>query len=215
VVIDDRGREDRGFERRGPYRLLGHPLGAKEAGALGRARVERAEEDEPPHPGPLGRLQQSHRRQAVQLLDPPRRLVANRRRQVDDGVDAAEALAHRMRIGELAEVPQRDLHVDPPRPQAARVADQAAHVLAALEEQRQQPRADAAGRPGQQQHRNPACRSPAIAASKPSAGSGAGPREGADRLAGSRPTPTPPHISKMALRSSQGPNGTCRQTTNH
>ena len=74
-----------------------------------------------------------------QVNQPPRRLVADRRRQVDDGVDAAQALAHRVRVGEIAEVPERDLHVDPPRPQPARVPDQAADVLAALQQQRQQP----------------------------------------------------------------------------
>src|ERR1700753_2248931 len=55
-----------------------------------------------------------------------RGLVADRRRQVDDGVDAAQGLAHGVGIGEVAEIAERDLHVDPSRAELARVGAQAA-----------------------------------------------------------------------------------------
>ena len=118
------------------------------------------------HAAALGRAQQPHRRQPVQLLDPLRRLVADRRRQVDDGVDAAQRLAHQVGIRHLAEVAEGDLHVDPALAEPPRLAHQAAHVLAALQQQRQQPRADAAGGPGQQQH-GPASRLAASCSRQP------------------------------------------------
>ena len=105
------------------------------------------------YPAALGGAQQPYRRQPVQLLDPVRRLVADRRRQVDHGVDPAQRLPHQVGVRHLAEVAERDLHVDPALAEPPRLADQAAHVLAALQQQRQQARADAAGCPGQQQHR--------------------------------------------------------------
>ncbi len=50
------------------------------------------------------------------------------------------------------EVAERDLHIDPPLAQAPRLSHQAAHVLAPLQQQRQQSRSDAPGGAGQQQH---------------------------------------------------------------
>jgi len=113
AVVDDRGGEDRRLQRRGGDRLLGQPLSAEEAGALGLGCVEGAEEDETLDPAALGRTQQAHRRQAVQLLDPVRWLVADRRRQVNDGVDAAQCLAHQVGVRHLAKIAEGDLHVDP------------------------------------------------------------------------------------------------------
>ena len=152
AVVDDRGGEDGRVQRRGGDRALGQPLGAEEARALRRGRVERAEEGEALDPAALGGAQQAHRGQPVQLLDPVRRLVADRRRQVDHPVDPAQRLAHEIGVRHLAEVAERDLHVDPVGTEAARLADEAAHVLATLEQHRQQPRSDASSRPRQQQH---------------------------------------------------------------
>ncbi len=71
-----------------------------------------------------------------------------------DGVDPAQRLAHQVGVGHLAEVAERDLHVDPPLAQPPRLAHQAAHLLALLQQQRQQARSDASGGPCQQQHRH-------------------------------------------------------------
>jgi nucleoside-diphosphate-sugar epimerase len=65
---------------------------------------------------------------------------------------AAQRLAHQVRVRHLAEVSERDLDVDPVLAEPPRLPHQAAHVLAALEQQRQQPRSDASGGPRQQQH---------------------------------------------------------------
>jgi len=64
-----------------------------------------------------------------------RRLVADRRRQVDDGRHPAQGLAQAVGVGQLAEVAERYLHVHPACSQAPRVADEAAHGLAPLHEQ--------------------------------------------------------------------------------
>ncbi len=136
AVVDDRGGEDRRLQGGGGNRPLGQPLGAEEAGALGSGGVKGAEEDEAAHAAALGGAQQAHRCQPVQLLDPVRGLVADRRRQVDDGVDAAQRLTHQVGVGHLAEVAERDLHVDPPWSQPPWLAHEAAHVLALLEQQR-------------------------------------------------------------------------------
>ena len=75
-------------------------------------------------PRALGRPQQPHRRQAVQLLDRGRggwsRIVAARWITVSTPRSAcAQAGA------ELGEVAERDLHVDPLRPEPPRLAHQA------------------------------------------------------------------------------------------
>ena len=152
MVIDDRRGEDGRRQRRGHHGPLGQPLGAEEAGPLSGRGVERAEEDEALHPAALRRAQEPDRRQRVQLLDPVRRLVPDRRRQVDDRVDVTKRLAHEVGVGHLAEVAESDLHVDPALAEPPRLAHQAAHVYAALEQQRQQPRSNASGCSGQQQH---------------------------------------------------------------
>ncbi len=65
VVVDDRGGEDRRLQGRGVDGLLGQPLGAEEAGALGGGGVQGAEEDEAPHAATLRCPQQADGRQAV------------------------------------------------------------------------------------------------------------------------------------------------------
>ena len=92
---------------------LGQRLGAEEARALERGRAEGAEEDEALDARCLGGAQQPRRGEPVELLDRCARLVADRGREVDHGVDAAQRLAHEVAGRQLAEVAERDLHVDP------------------------------------------------------------------------------------------------------
>ena len=63
----------------------------------------------------------------VQLLDRGSRLVADRRRQVDHGVHAAEGVPERARIGQ---VPEGDLHPHALVLQALGISHEAAHRLA-------------------------------------------------------------------------------------
>ena len=77
------------------------------------------------------------------------RLVAVRGGEVDDGARPAQRLAVGARIGQVAD---RDLDPDALGPQAARIADQAAHRLAARGEAPQQGGADESGGTGEQQH---------------------------------------------------------------
>ena len=69
-------------------------------------------------------------------------LVADRRREVDHRVDAAQRLALQMAVAEARQVAERDLHLDPLAAQPARVADQARTSSPRLEQQRQQRPAD-------------------------------------------------------------------------
>ena len=113
-VVDDRRREDRRLQG-------GRPPRPRSASALARKkrvrwnsrRSQRREEDEALDPGPLGRPQQARGRQAVQLLDPGVGLVADRRREVDHGVGAAQRLALQMAVAEARQVAERDLDLDP------------------------------------------------------------------------------------------------------
>ncbi len=66
------------------------------------------------------------------------RLVADRRRQVDHGVNAAQRLPHQVGIRHLAEIAERDLHVYAPLAEPPWLADEAANDLALLQQQRQQ-----------------------------------------------------------------------------
>ena len=88
---------------------------------------DRAEEEEALGPGGLGVAQQPGRRDAVELLDAARRLVADGRRQVDHLARAAHELPQRRRVGQVA---QRDLDPHPIRPQPPRIAHQDPHGLA-------------------------------------------------------------------------------------
>ena len=130
--------------------MLGERLGAEEAGALEAGRAEGAEEDEAPDAGLLGRPQQPVGAERGHLLDPPRRLVADRRRQVDHGVGAADRVAQAPRV---AEVGERELHADPLGPEPPRIADQAADLVARVEQHRQQRRAHHPRPSGEQDHR--------------------------------------------------------------
>ena len=104
--------------------LLRQRLRPEEARARVMAGVQRREEDEPLHAGALGGPHQAERRERVQLLDRPARLVADRRRQVHDRVDPAQRVTERARVGEVAE---RDLDPHPLVAQPALVAHQSAH----------------------------------------------------------------------------------------
>ena len=115
-----------------------------------RHRAQRAEEDEAIDAGALGGPEQAPGGEAVELLQPGRRLVAPGAREVHDRPHAAQRMAERRRIREVAE---RDLDAHARRSQAARIADQAAHGLAARGEPRKQGRSDPSGRAGEQEHR--------------------------------------------------------------
>ena len=78
--------------------------------------------------GALGGAQQPPGGEAVELLDRRPGLVALGAGEVDDGAHAAQRVAERGRIGEVA---GGQLHVHPVGPEAPRVAHQAAHGLAA------------------------------------------------------------------------------------
>ena len=101
------------------------------------------------HPGPLGRAQQPHRRQPVQLLDRPARLVADRCGEVDHGVHAAHRVSHREWVGQ---VPERDPDVDAVGAESPRLAHQRPYVVPGPEQQRQQLAADHPRRARQQDH---------------------------------------------------------------
>ena len=79
-------------------------------------------------PGALRGPDQPDRGQPVQRLERARRLIADRRAQVDHGVHAAQGVAERARIGQVTE---GQLHPDPVGAQAARVPHQAPHRLGA------------------------------------------------------------------------------------
>ena len=86
----------------------------------------------------LGGAQQAGGREPVELLDPGPGLVADRGGEMDDGVDAAQRLASDPRVAEFDQVAERDPHLDPQAAELARVADQHADLVAALEQLRQQ-----------------------------------------------------------------------------
>ena len=129
--------------------LLGERLGAKEAGALELGRAERGEEEEALGAGALGGAQQAQRPEAVDLLDAARRLVADRRREVDHRVAAAHGVPQSVGIGEVDE---RELHVDALGAEAARLAHERTHLMAPGEQQREQRRAHHPCRAGDKDH---------------------------------------------------------------
>ena len=96
--------------------------------------------------------QQARRPEAVDLLDPRPRLVADRRREVDHGVDPPQRLACDPRVRELAEVPERDPHLDPQAAELAGVAHEDPHLVAALEQLRDEGPAHGPGRASYQDH---------------------------------------------------------------
>jgi hypothetical protein len=114
-----------------------------------RAGRQRREEHEPLDARALGGLDHPPRRDRVEFLDRAVRLVADRRGEVDDGPDAAQGVAERRRIGQVA---QRDLHADALGPQPARVAHEAAHGLPRGGQTAQEGGPDEPGGAGEQQH---------------------------------------------------------------
>src|SRR5215213_10607621 len=83
-------------------------LRAKETGALEVRRPDRGEEDESLDARALGRAQEARRPEAVHLLEPPWRLVADRGAEVDHRLHAPQRVPEPVRI---AEVSEGDLHV--------------------------------------------------------------------------------------------------------
>ena len=98
-------------------------------------------------------VQQPRGREAVELLD-RRRLVADRRRQVDHGVHAPQRLASDSRVAEVGQVAERDPDLDPHSAESAGVADEHADVVAALEQARQERLTDGSGGAGHEDHRS-------------------------------------------------------------
>ncbi len=101
-------------------------------------------------PGALGGAQQAGGAEAVHLLEPARRLVADRRAEVDDGLDPAHRVPEAVRV---AEVGERDLYVDPLGAEPARIAHERANGVPALEQLGDERRTDDAGCPRDQDHR--------------------------------------------------------------
>ena len=151
--VDDRRTEHGPCRARGLDRLAGERLGAEEARARVVGRAHRREEDEPARAGPLGGAHEPQRGDRVQLLDRGAGLVADRRCQVDHGVDPAERVAKRRRVRQVA---QRDLHAHALVTEAARVAHEAAHGSRLRGEPPQQRPADGARGSGEQDHAVPA-----------------------------------------------------------
>ena len=118
------------MQRRFPH-LLGERLGAEEPGALEAGRAHRGEEDEALDAGALGGAQQAQRAEPIHFLDPARRLIADRRGEVDHRVGAAQRMAKRVRVAEIAE---RELDPNPVRPEQARIAHEGAHGLSRLDQ---------------------------------------------------------------------------------
>jgi hypothetical protein len=104
--------------------------------------VQRREEDEALHARSLGRANQAQRRDRVELLDRRVRLVADRSRQVHDGVNAPERVPERGRVDQVA---QRDLDPHALVAEPALVAHQRAHRRALGGEPAQQRGPDGAG----------------------------------------------------------------------
>ena len=150
--VDDRGREDGRRQLGSAHRVLGERLGPEEAGALDRGCPDRREEDEAVQAGGLRAAQQARCGEPVELLHPGVRLIADRRREVDHGADAAQRPADHPGVGEVGEVAEHDPNLDPQPTQATRVADQHPHLLASLEQLRQQLAADGPRRSSNQDH---------------------------------------------------------------
>ena len=102
------------------------------------------------HARALGRREQAMGAECGDLLDAPRRLIAHGGREMDHGVDAADRMAQAPRI---AEVGERELHAHALGPEATWIADQAADLVALVEQHRQHGRAHDAGPSGEQNHR--------------------------------------------------------------
>ena len=150
--VDDRGGEDGRLELGGRHGPLGQRLGSKEARALDLGGADRGEEDEALDPGGLGGAQQARGGEAVELLDRRTGLVADRGGEVDHGAHAAQRAADDPGVGELDQVAEHDPHLDPQTAESARIADQHAHLLVAVEQLRQQRPADGSRRAGYQDH---------------------------------------------------------------
>jgi len=84
-------------------------------------------------------------------------LIADDRGQVHDGVHAAQRVAEGEVVAEIAE---RDLHAHPIGPEPPRIAHQAAHRGARVDERPQQRAPDGSGGTGEQQHRREGTRRP-------------------------------------------------------
>ncbi len=129
--------------------LLGECLRAEQARAVVGGGSKRGEEHETLGARTARRVDHPPGGDAVELLDRSVRLVARGGREVYDRVDAAHRVAKRRRVGEVAE---RDLHAHALGAEAARVAYEAAHVLAVGEQSRQKRSSDQPRRACEQQH---------------------------------------------------------------
>ncbi len=111
------------LERRLDHGSLGDRLGAHQPGPAAGRGAERGEEHEPLDAGPLGGLHKPPSGDAGELLDRSPGLITDHRGEVNDRVDAAQRMAEREVVAEIAE---RDLDLDPLGAEAAWIAHQAA-----------------------------------------------------------------------------------------
>jgi hypothetical protein len=130
---------------------LGDGLGPEEARALERARTDCGEEEEALGARRHGRPQEACRGHRVQLLHRGVRLVADRRRQVDDGLDPAKRLAAQVLVVEPAEIAEGELNLDPVAAETPWIADERTDRVS-FQQQRQQCPADGARGSGEQDH---------------------------------------------------------------
>ena len=152
--VDDRRREHGVLERGLDHGALGDRLGAHQPRAAARRGAERGEEHEPLHAGALGGPDQPPGGDAGELLDRAGGLVADHRGQVHDRVDAAQRVAERQVVGEVAE---GDLHAHPLGAEPPRVAHQAADRRPGVAISRlSSGRPTVPGGAGQEQHRREA-----------------------------------------------------------
>jgi hypothetical protein len=147
--IGQRQRDDRVRDARLGDRALGHGLGPQQPGAAVGGRALGRAEDEVLDAGAAGRLHHAPRRDAVELLDRSAGLVARRAGEVHHRAHAAQRVAERRRVGQVAE---HDLDAHALLAQPARVPDQAPDRATRRGQSANDGRADQPGGAGEQQH---------------------------------------------------------------
>ena len=147
--VDERGGERGGGDLRLGDRARGERLRPVHPRGVVRRGAERHRPQQVLGAGALGRAQQPPGGEPVELLDRRAGLVALGAGEVDHGPHAAQRVAERGRVGEVA---RGQLDVHPLGPEPPRVAHQAAHGLAAADEPPQHRGAEQAGRSREQDH---------------------------------------------------------------
>jgi hypothetical protein len=80
------------------------------------------------------------------------RLVADRRREVNHGVGAAQRLALKVAIADAAEIAKRDLDVDAMTAESPWITHKGPNVVAGVQQEGQKRPADGPARPGEEDH---------------------------------------------------------------